>query len=104
MPWELDKLYHDRGRNRDYQVDAGRTIVTITKITDKIRIPTLSRQRTAGLGWGTLSGPDLVGLNRLRQLERYAALVVLLAGGLKVQIPDGEFVPVSGCEVEQRLA
>src|SRR5437868_6166777 len=48
--------------------------------------------------------PGLVCLNRLRQLERYAALVVLFASGLEVQIPDCEFVTVSGREVEQRLA
>ena len=56
-------------------------------------------QRTSG--WLI---PGLVCLNRLWQLERYAALVVLLAGGLEVQIHDGEFVPSSGREVEQRLA
>src|SRR6266576_814444 len=55
-------------------------------------------QRTSGWLF-----PGLVCLNRLRQLERYAALVVLFAGGLEVQIPDGEFVTVCGRDVEQRL-
>src|SRR4029077_8892430 len=56
-------------------------------------------QRTSG--WLI---PGLICLNRLWQLERYAALVVLLTRSLHVQIPDGEFVPVSGREVEKRLA
>jgi hypothetical protein len=38
----------------------------------------------------------------LRELERYAALVVLLAGGLEIEIHNGDFAAMPGGEVKHR--
>ncbi len=46
----------------------------------------------------------LVRLSGLRELERYAALVVLFAGRVQIEVADQDLAPVAGGQVKERRA